>query len=223
MGADLVEPHAFEDVCDGVAHFGGRCKREVDDAKRDAEALSSKSADELARTGDLERGLLDLLGDFVERRALERSDRIVNDTWARHADRDDGVWLFDAVECAGHERVVADRVGEDDELRTGDGGAVLGQFRRFLHNLAHLGHGVHVDAGARGCDVDGAADVVGLRQSFRDGVDQVLVGTRAALFYERRVATDKVHTKFGRCAIKCTSDLNRVALDTCSDECDRGD
>ena len=85
------------------------------------------AADELAHARDLERRALDdarraRRGRRLGTASTARSD----DAGAGDADVDDAVGLADAVERAGHERVVLDRVAEDDELRAADAVAVGG-------------------------------------------------------------------------------------------------
>ena len=90
------------------------------------------------------------LGERAEVRVRLGLDGIGDDAGAADADVDDAVGLADAVERAGHERVVLDRVAEHDQLGAADAVAVGGAFRGRLDDLAHARHGVHVDAGARG-------------------------------------------------------------------------
>ena len=108
---------------------------------------SCRPAD-LTRAGNLERRLLNLLGDFVEAGALQIAERAIDHTRPRNADGHDTIGFPDAVERAGHEGVVAHRIGENHQLGTGNRAAVSGLRRSFLHHFAHAAHCIHVDARA---------------------------------------------------------------------------
>src|SRR5699024_1779689 len=223
VGTDLVQAHALEHVCHRVSHLGGRCQGEVDDAEGNTEALGGHRADQLACAGDLEGSLLDLLGNLVEGGTSHRGDRVVDHTGARDADGDHRVQLLDAVEGTSHERVITDRVGEDYELRTGDGGLVLRQLGCFFDDPAHQADGVHVHAGTGGRNVHRAADRAGGGQCLGDGADEPLVRGRRALLDERGVATDEVHAELAGGTVQSLGDLHRVTLHAGGDEGDGGD
>ena len=97
------------------------------------------------------------------------------------------------MERARHERVILDGIAEDDELRAAEAVALARQLRRFLHDLPHAAHGVHVDAGLRRRNVDACADEIGLGQRARDGGQQPPVALGAALVDERGKSADEVH------------------------------
>ena len=223
MRAHLIQAHVLEDVRDGIAQLSGGGQGEIDDAERNTEALGGHGAHELTGAGDLESGLLDLFGHFVEGGALEGTERAVHHAGAGDADGDDAVRFLDTVEGTRHEGVIAHGVGKDHELGAANGAAVLGQLGGLLDHAAHLRGGVHVDAGAGGGDVDRRADQVGLRQCFRNGANKGLLRGGRALFYERGVAADEVHAGFGCRAVECASDVHGVSLDAGGDEGDRGD
>ena len=64
------------------------------------------------------------LASCAEVRVRLGFDRVRNDAGAADADVDHAVGLADAVERAGHERVVLDGVAEDDELGAADAVAI---------------------------------------------------------------------------------------------------
>ena len=77
---------------------------------------------------------------------------------------------------------------------------VRGQVCGGADGFAHEFDGAHVDAGARGSDIYGGADHVGLCERSRDGANQLFVGGGHALVDEGAKASDEVHADcFGSC------------------------
>jgi len=64
---------------------------------------------------------------------------------------------------------------------------------RFGNLFAHQGHGVHIDAAARGSHVDGGADTVGLGQRVGQGFDKGAVAPGETFFHQGREAAQKIH------------------------------
>ena len=64
---ERVHAHGLVDLAHAVADARGGGQREVHDAERDAQALGHFAADQLAGARDAEGGVLDLLGNVVER------------------------------------------------------------------------------------------------------------------------------------------------------------
>ena len=96
------------------------------------------------------------------------------------------------MERAGHEGVVLHGVGKDDDLGAAEAVGIGGQLGGALDDVAHLAHGVHVDAAARGADVDAAAEARGFGEGLRHGVQQRFLGAGRALVHERAVSADEV-------------------------------
>ena len=63
-------------------------------------------------------------------------------------------------------------------------------------------HGVHVDAGAGGGDVDRGADALGGRERLGDRGDEPAVAVADALVHERREAADEVDAHLVRGAVE---------------------
>src|SRR5690606_1862573 len=74
--------------------------------------------------------------------------------------------------------------------------------RRLVHDPAHLGDRIHVDARAGRADVHRRADALGGRQGFRNRGDQRAVAGRRALVHERGEPPDEVHADLGRGAVE---------------------
>ncbi len=169
MGSALLEADFFQYICDGIADRWGRGKRQVDDTERNAEHLGCFGSDELAHPGNLERRLLDELGDFVQRRVLrELAESRANNARPRDTDIEHNVRLANTVECSSHERVVLWCVAEYDELRGTYALIVLSQLRRLANDISHDFDRIHVDASLGRADVHGRAHELGLGESARD-------------------------------------------------------
>ena len=70
--------------------------------------------------------------------------------------------------------------------------SVGGELGGAPDGVRHVEHGVHVDAGARGGDVDRRADALGRRERLGDRRDEPAVAVAGALVHERREAADEV-------------------------------
>ena len=195
--ARALEPQGLDDLRDRIAGRGRRREREVNDAEAKPQAARGFAPDEFARARELEGEALDEFRHLVERRILWRvAHRVVDDAGAGDADVDDRFGFADAVECARHERVVLDGVGEADELRAREAAALARQLGHLLDDLAGAPDGVHVDAGARRRDVQRRAQPLGRRERFRYRVNEDRFAAREAFVDERRVAADEVNADF---------------------------
>ena len=224
--ADLFEADLLQHFAHGVAHGRGRGERQVDDAERDAEASGRLLGHELSDARDLERGALDGLAQELEVLALGRIQCAGDDTRTGNAHVDHGVALGDAVEAAGHERVVVRHVAEGHELDAAVGVVVGGALGNVLDDVAEQFDRVHVDAGLGGTDVHGRADDVGLGKGLRQGADEQLLGRGHGLGDECGVAADQVDADFLGCLVKRVGDLDEVLARLAgagTDQRDRGD
>ena len=111
---------------------------------------------------------------------------ITYDARSGDADVQDAVCLGNAMEGAGHERVIIRSITENDELRAGAGVGVCGTLGRLTDHLAHETNGVHVDTGLRGAEVDAGADDVGLGKGLWDRTHQHLIRRRHTLLADGR-------------------------------------
>ena len=100
--------------------------------------------------------------------------------------------LAHAVESAGHEGVVLHGVAEHHQL----GAAKTVPVRRpgggILDDAAHELHGIHIDAGTGGANVDAGAHQLRPVQGLRNGADQLFVGKGHSLLHQCGIAADKV-------------------------------
>ena len=93
-------------------------------------------AHQLTHTGDLEGGLLDDVGDFVNGQGLVHLGKGgTHNTGAGYAHMDDTVGLTHAVEGACHEGVVLRSVAEHHQLGTADALLIGGELGGLLDNL----------------------------------------------------------------------------------------
>ena len=224
--ADLLEADLLQHFTHGVAHGRGRGERQVDDAERDAEAAGSLLSHKLTHARDLERGALDGLAQEFEVLALGRIERAGDHAGAGDADVDDRVAFGDAVEAAGHERVVVRHVAEGHELDAAVGVVVGGALGNVLDDVAEQFDRVHVDAGLGGADVHGRADDVGLGKGLRQGADEQLLGRGHGLGDECGVAADQVDADLLGRLVKRVGDLDEVLARLAgagTDQRDRGD
>ena len=81
MGAALFQTHLLEDMGHRVAHRRGGSQGQVHNAEGHAQTAAGFGAHQLTHTGDLEGGLLDDVGDFVNGQGL------VHAWQGRHAQR----------------------------------------------------------------------------------------------------------------------------------------
>ena len=116
------------------------------------------------------------------------------------------------MEGAGHEGVVLDGVAEHHQLAGGDAVAVGGQLGALLDDAGHLQRGVHVDAGARGADVDTRAHALGGGKRVGDGVHQLVVSGRCALVHERGEAAHEVDAHLGAGLVHGHGDARQVGV-----------
>ena len=117
-------------------------------------------ADQLARPGDLEDGPLDDLGKLRQVAIGVLGDDVVHDARTGDADIERVIRLADAVMGPGHEGIVLGDIGEDGQLGAAD--AVLRAVGEVLDDVADLDHGVHVDPGGGGGEVQKAAHALRL-------------------------------------------------------------
>ena len=224
VGTDGFQTHLFEDVRDRVANLCGGCQGEVNNVEGYAQTLRGEGADQLADAGNLEGCLLDFFGAGVKGFAADLQQGAVYHAGAGDTYGDSGVCLLHAVECARHEGVVADGVREDDELGAAEAVRVRGQVCGGADGFAHEFDGAHVDAGARGSDIYGGADHVGLCERSRDGANQLFVGGGHALVDESAEATDEVHADCLSSCVEGAGELHVVLIvgGACH-QCDGGD
>ena len=224
MGTNGFQAHLLEDVSHGVTNLGGGCQREVDDVELHAQALGGEGADQLAHASNFEGRFLNLFCAGVEGCSAHLLQGAVHHAGAGDAHRNGGIGLLHTVECAGHEGIVADGVGEDHELGTAEAVRLRGQVGGGADGFTHELDGAHVNAGAGGADVHRGADHVGLCERSRDGANQLFVGGGHALIDEGTEATDEVHAhSLGRC-VEGASELHVVLVLGCTGhQCDGGD
>ncbi len=98
----------------------------------------------------------------------------------------------------GHEGVVLDHVGEDDQLGAADGVPVGRRLSGVEHRLRHGEHRVHVDACPGGGDVHRGTHPLGGRERPRDRGDESRVGVADALLDQGGEAPDEVDPDGGR-------------------------
>ena len=224
--ADLFEADLLKHFADGVAYGRGRREGKVDDAEWNAKATGCLLCHQLADARDLERGALDGFAQELEVLALGRIQCAGDDTRTGNAHVDHGVAFGDAVEAAGHERVVVRHVAEGHELDAAVGVVVGGALGNVLDDVAEQFDRVHVDAGLGGTDVHGRADDVGLGKGLRQGADEQLLGRGHGLGDECGVAADQVDADFLGCLVKRVGDLDEVLARLAgagTDQRDRGD
>ena len=192
VGAADGQAHLLQDASHTVAHRRGGGQGQVHDAEGHVQTGAGLGGHHLAHAGDLEGGLFDSLGHHVEGLALAALQGVVHHAGAGHAHVDDGVGLTHAVEGAGHEGVVLHGVAEHHQLGAAQAVAVAGQVGRLLDDAAHLGHGVHVDAGLGAAHVDAGADQLRACQRLGNGGDEPPVAGGKALLHQGGVAADEV-------------------------------
>ena len=224
--ADLFEADLLKHFADGVAYGRGRREGKVDDAEWNAKATGCLLCHQLADARDLERGALDGFAQELEILALGLVQCTGDHTRAGNADVDDRVAFGDAVEAAGHERVVVRHVAEGHELDAAVGVVVGGALGNVLDDVAEQFDRVHVDAGLGGTDVHGRADDVGLGKGLRQGADEHLLGRGHGLGDECGVAADQVDADFLGRLVKRVGNLDEVLARLAgagTDQRDRGD
>ena len=150
-----LKTHLLKNARHAVTNLGGRCKREINDPERHSEAPRCLARNQLANTRDLECGPLDRLCNLGKVRALEILQRMLYNAGAADADIDDAVPLGNAVERSCHKGIVPRRIAEHNNLCAADRFLLTRQFRRTLDHIAHLAHGIHIDAGLRRADIYG--------------------------------------------------------------------
>ena len=173
----------LEDARDGVADGGRGSQRQVDNALFDTQATGGLAAHELAGTGDLKGGLLNLFGDFHHRCGIgQRLQGCSHNAGTRDAYVDDGVGLATSVDGTRHKRGVLDHVGKADKLGGANGILVCRKLGGIDDGLSRHEHGIHVDAGAQASDVDAGADAAGGGERLGDGLDDTAVGVADAFW-----------------------------------------
>ena len=154
MGAALFQTHLLEDMGHRVAHRRGGSQGQIHNAEGHAQTAAGFGAHQLTHTGDLEGGLLDDVGDFVNGQGLVHLGKGgTHNTGAGYAHMDDTVGLTHAVEGTRHEGVVLRSVAEHHQLGTADALLVGSELGGLLDDLAHELDGVQVEAGLGGADV----------------------------------------------------------------------
>ncbi len=175
-----------------------------------------------SRARDLERGAPDDRRQRPEIDIARRLDGAIHHAGAADPDIDDTVRLGCAVESAGHERVVLDRVAEHDELGAADRTRRRGQLGRAPDHVPHLGDRIHVEAGAGRTDIDRRADALRAGERGRQGGDEVGVDRAHALFDRRREAADEVDLQVACGLVECFGDVDKLSTAAPSrDERDR--
>ena len=196
VGAADGQAHLLQDAGHTVAHRRGGSQGQVYDAEGHAQTGAGLGGHHLAHAGNLEGGLFDSLGHHVEGLALAALQGVVHHAGAGHAHVDDGVGLTHAVEGTGHEGVVLHGVAEHHQL----GAAKTVPVRRpgggILDDAAHELHGIHIDAGTGGANVDAGAHQLRPVQGLRNGADQLFVGKGHSLLHQCGIAADKVYAHF---------------------------
>ena len=170
------------------------------------ETLCRCFCDELAKTRDHECRILDRFGHDFEGGALHILERTLHDARAGDADMDRGISLRHTVKSAGHEGIIFDRITEFDELRASIGVLVLRELCRFLYDLAHALHRIHIDASLGRTDSDRAADALRRSECLRNGVDELLVRSTHAAIDECGEAAQDVDADSVSCALQCLCD-----------------
>ena len=128
---------------------------------------------------------------------------MLDHTGTADTDIDDAVALGNAVECASHEGIVSGGIAEHDDLGAAESLLLARQLRRALDHIAHLAHGIHIDARLRRADVDRRADNIRRRHRLRNGVDEHAVAVRHSLFDECRKSANEVDPDRLARAIEC--------------------
>ena len=164
-----AQAHFFKDARHRVADGGGRRERQIENTERDAQNFRGFAADEFAHAGDFEGGFLHDFGNFGQADRVRIFQRGFDHAWPRYADVDDGVRFARAVKRARHKRVVFHCVAEHDDFGAAE---TFGRdFRRAFDGFARQFDRIHIDAGARAADIDGAAHDVGSLHCLRNGAD----------------------------------------------------
>ena len=147
VGAAAFKSHFLKYPCNGVALLGRRSKRKVNDAERNREPFGSFLCNKLSHTGNFERSLFNCFGNNVKRFALAALQSMIHNSRAADSDIDYALRLTYAVEGAGHERVILNRVCKNNKLCAAEAARIRRPFRSLLNNLTHEGDSVHIDAG----------------------------------------------------------------------------
>ena len=79
---------------------------------------------------------------------------MLDHTGAADTDIDDAVALSNAVECASHEGIISGGITEHDDLGAAKSLLLARQLCCALDHIAHLAHGIHIDARLCRADVD---------------------------------------------------------------------
>ena len=135
---------------------------------------------------------------------------ITYDARSGDADVQDAVCLGNAMEGAGHERVIIRCITENDELRAGAGVGVCGTLCRFTNHLAHETNGVHIDTGLRGAEVDAGADDLGFGERLWDRTHQHLIRRGHALLADGRETAEEIDPDRLRSLVKGMGDLHEI-------------
>ena len=143
---------------------------------------------QLAHAGDLEGHALDGLGHHLEGLARYLFQGPLHHAGAADAHVDGAFRLARAAESAGHEGIVLHRVAEHNQLGAAQSVLLLRELRRAADDAAHLGHGVHVDAGPGGAQVNAGAQPLRGGQHLGDGFDQLQIGRGGAFLHQGGIA-----------------------------------
>ena len=193
VAAAHFQTHFFQNVCDRVTDSRCRCKRQVDDSKRNAQFFTGFLADQLTHTGDLESRPFDQIGNFCQICVFrEFCQCCAYNARTGNADIDFTVRFADTMESACHKGVVLNRIAENNQFCCTDAVAVSGQFSGSSDDTAHHFDRVHIDTSLGRTDVDRRTEVVSNCQRLGNRLDQRTVTGCKAFLYQRGIAADKV-------------------------------
>ncbi len=141
---------------------------------------------------------------------MQRTDCRIDHTRTTHAHVDDAVGFADAVESAGHERVVLGRIGKDDQLCAADAAAITGQLGGLLDNSPHQGHGIHVDACLGGRHVDRGTDLFRHGKRPGDRGDEPEVAGCHPFLHQGAEAADEIDARLVRGTVQGLCHGNQI-------------
>ncbi len=120
--------------------------------------------------------------------------------------------LTNAAESTSHKGIILHRIGEHHQLGTAKAILFSSHFRRFLDDLPHFPHGVHVNACTGGAYVDGRAQPLRFSHDFRDGGQQPLISSRSALLHQCGVTAQEVNPHLVRRLIQPAGNGTGICL-----------
>ena len=112
------------------------------------------------------------------------------------------------MEGTGHEGVILHGVGKHHQLGAAQAVLVPGELGGLFDDAAHLGHGIHIDAGLGGAHVNAGADHIRGGHGLGDGADQLPVALGGALLHQGGEAADDVDTAGFRSCIQCLGNFH---------------